>query len=532
MRPPCHPLRRSGNRLTVRHSVVTRGAHGRDTDRVHGSRSRGSPTEADGLLSITVQLSPRADTVIARPRRALHRTAVGPVSCAQLTIRRGIRMPATPSVVLHDVTFTWPDGTVALDHLSTASVPAAPVWSGGTGPASPRSSGWSPVSSPPRRAPSRTSGRSTCSRSASRGHRRHRAGHRRDLLGVGDQLRALRSILGGDADPAHFDALGDAWDVEERAALAVEGIGIGDDLDRPRRDAVRGQAVLVAVAGSACAACRSRSSTNRRTTSTVVPAGCCSTWSTPGAEPWSSSATTASCSSTWTRRARLRAGQMTVFGGTFSAFEEHLAVQPAAVEREVRVATQRHRTETRQRIEAERRSRVRAKAGEKAGRSMPAILRNDSARRRRRPPDGSARAPPTTRHRPWRTSARPSPAADGRVDPRRTARPRASRRHVGSPRSRCGAGRPSCRAGADRGRRGLQRRGQDHAARAPVGVARRGASIRCRDAATAHVDQIAYLPQHKDTLDDDLDRARERRRGAPQVATAELRNRLARSGAR
>ncbi len=29
-------------------------------------------------------------------------------------------MPATPSVVLHDVTFTWPDGTVALDHLSTA----------------------------------------------------------------------------------------------------------------------------------------------------------------------------------------------------------------------------------------------------------------------------------------------------------------------------------------------------------------------------------------------------------------------------
>ena len=29
-------------------------------------------------------------------------------------------MPATPSVVLHDLTFAWPDGTVALDHLTTA----------------------------------------------------------------------------------------------------------------------------------------------------------------------------------------------------------------------------------------------------------------------------------------------------------------------------------------------------------------------------------------------------------------------------
>ena len=29
-------------------------------------------------------------------------------------------MPATPSVVLDDLTFTWPDGSVALDHLTTA----------------------------------------------------------------------------------------------------------------------------------------------------------------------------------------------------------------------------------------------------------------------------------------------------------------------------------------------------------------------------------------------------------------------------
>ena len=29
-------------------------------------------------------------------------------------------MPSSPSVVLHDVTFAWPDGTVALDHLTAA----------------------------------------------------------------------------------------------------------------------------------------------------------------------------------------------------------------------------------------------------------------------------------------------------------------------------------------------------------------------------------------------------------------------------
>ena len=29
-------------------------------------------------------------------------------------------MPATPSVVLHDLSFAWPDGSVALDHLTTA----------------------------------------------------------------------------------------------------------------------------------------------------------------------------------------------------------------------------------------------------------------------------------------------------------------------------------------------------------------------------------------------------------------------------
>ncbi|WP_367651626.1 ATP-binding cassette domain-containing protein [Curtobacterium sp. MCPF17_052] len=29
-------------------------------------------------------------------------------------------MPISPSVVLHDVSFTWPDGSVALDHLAAA----------------------------------------------------------------------------------------------------------------------------------------------------------------------------------------------------------------------------------------------------------------------------------------------------------------------------------------------------------------------------------------------------------------------------
>ncbi|MDN3310390.1 ABC-F family ATP-binding cassette domain-containing protein [Microbacterium oryzae] len=71
-----------------------------------------------------------------------------------------------------------------------------------------------------------------------------------DLLGVGRALAALRAIESGDVDPAHFDAVGDDWDVEARAHVALADAGLPPDaLDRTVGTLSGGEAVLVAIAG-------------------------------------------------------------------------------------------------------------------------------------------------------------------------------------------------------------------------------------------------------------------------------------------
>ncbi len=191
----------------------------------------------------------------------------------------------------------------------------------------------------------------------------------------------------------------------------------------------------------------------------------CSTWSTAGAAPSSSSVTTGSCWSTSDETVELRSGSATVFGGTFSAYEEHLAVQQAAVAREVRVAEQRHRAEKRQGIEAETTIARRARAGEKAGRSMPKILAKRAAEEgagdRWSAPDGARFA----------GGAGPVGGPGGQTAPARRRAPargapqtRTCRRHGASRRSPCAGGTPSCRARNAR-RDGRQRRRQDDVAR-------------------------------------------------------------------
>ncbi len=61
-----------------------------------------------------------------------------------------------------------------------------------------------------------------------------------DLLGIHPRLAAPRAIESGDADPIHFDALADDWDVEARSLAALDGIGLpGIALDRPVGNAFR-----------------------------------------------------------------------------------------------------------------------------------------------------------------------------------------------------------------------------------------------------------------------------------------------------
>ncbi|OIH95190.1 ABC-F family ATP-binding cassette domain-containing protein [Curtobacterium sp. MCBA15_001] len=438
-------------------------------------------------------------------------------------------MPASPSVVLHDVTFTWPDGSVALDHLTTA------FGSGRTGLVGRNGAGKSTLVRLVTGRLHPTSGTVTTSGPVDLLPQRLAVGTDgtgpatvADLLGVGDRLRALRSILGGDADPAHFDVLGDAWDVEERAALAVEGIGIGDDLDRPVATLSGGQVVLVAVAGIRLRGLpiafldEPTNNLDRRARGMLLDM----------VDDWRGTLVVVSHDRELLEHVdetcELRSGRMTVFGGTFSAFEEHLAVQQAAVEREVRVAAQRHRTEKRQRIEAETTIARRAKAGEKAGRSMPAILRNElrkkaqetAGRIRTSTADDEASALATKREAELRLRDDESIHVE-LPDPRVPASRRIATITV--------RGRETVVQGPERiavaGDNGV---GKTTLLEHLVGLPDARVHPLPGTDATAHVDQIAYLPQHKDTLDDDLSVLENVRRGAPQVATAELRNRLAR----
>ncbi|MGB3697162.1 MAG: ATP-binding cassette domain-containing protein [Gordonia sp. (in: high G+C Gram-positive bacteria)] len=154
---------------------------------------------------------------------------------------------STDSVVLHDVTFAWPDGTSALTDLNGSFTPGRTglVGRNGSGkstllkliagrlrPTRGRIDVVGDVGSLPQ-----TLTLSTGTTVA-------------DLLGIAPVLAAIAAIEAGDPDPRHFDAVGDDWDIEARADDALGRLGFAAT-DLPRRVDQRsgGEAILIAVAG-------------------------------------------------------------------------------------------------------------------------------------------------------------------------------------------------------------------------------------------------------------------------------------------
>ncbi|MFE7195147.1 ABC-F family ATP-binding cassette domain-containing protein [Microbacterium oxydans] len=157
--------------------------------------------------------------------------------------------PTAPhaSVVLDRLTFTWPDGSIALDGVSGS------FGSGRTGLVGRNGAGKSTLLRLIAGELDPTSGVVTASGEVAYLPQQLTLDVDRrvaDLLGVSEALDAVRAIGTGDVDPAHFDAVGDDWDIEARAEASLAEAGLAPDfLDRTVGELSGGEAVLVAIAG-------------------------------------------------------------------------------------------------------------------------------------------------------------------------------------------------------------------------------------------------------------------------------------------
>ncbi|KJL20549.1 putative ABC transporter ATP-binding protein YheS [Microbacterium oxydans] len=151
------------------------------------------------------------------------------------------------SVVLDRLTFIWPDGSLALDGVSGS------FGSGRTGLVGRNGAGKSTLLRLIAGELDPTSGVVTASGEVAYLPQQLTLDVDRrvaDLLGVSAALDAVRAIGRGDVDPAHFDAVGDDWDIEARAEASLAEAGLAPAfLDRTVGELSGGEAVLVAIAG-------------------------------------------------------------------------------------------------------------------------------------------------------------------------------------------------------------------------------------------------------------------------------------------
>ncbi|MEU1721340.1 ABC-F family ATP-binding cassette domain-containing protein [Nonomuraea sp. NPDC005692] len=150
------------------------------------------------------------------------------------------------SIVVDQVSFGWPDGTMVLDGLD-AAFPA-----GRTGLIGANGSGKSTLLKVI--AGELTPGSGSVSVTGEVGYLPQNVpleGGRTvsDLLEISGKRAALHAVESGDVAEEHFTAIGDDWDVEERARAELDRLGLGHvGLDRTVATLSGGEAVMVALA--------------------------------------------------------------------------------------------------------------------------------------------------------------------------------------------------------------------------------------------------------------------------------------------
>ncbi|KUL22928.1 ABC-F family ATP-binding cassette domain-containing protein [Streptomyces regalis] len=175
-----------------------------------------------------------------------------------------------------------------------------------------------------------------------------------ETLGIATQRAALHAIEAGDVAEEHFETVGDDWDVEERALATLGELGLGHvELDRTIGEVSGGESVLLRLAALLLrrpdVLLLDEPTNNldlyaRRRLNAAVAA-----W--PGVMVVVSH--DRELLDLVDQIADLRSGEVTWYGGNYSAYEEALATEQEAAERMVRVAEADFRKQKRELTDAQ-----------------------------------------------------------------------------------------------------------------------------------------------------------------------------------
>lgn len=383
-----------------------------------------------------------------------------------------------------------------------------------------------------------------------------------ELLGVDRALDAVRAIAGGDVSPQRFDEVGDDWDVEARAEAALAEAGLAPGmLDRTVGALSGGEAMLAALTGIRLAEApvtlldEPTNNLDREARHRVHEM----------VRSWRGALVVVSHDlellELMDETAELHEHVFTTFGGPYSAWREALEAEQENAAQAVADAKKVIAKEKRQRIELETKIARRSQAGKKKAETLPPIVANTY---KRRAEESAGRLRIEAREKEG-SAAAALDAADRRVrnddsvvfdlpDPHVAAGRRiltlgdGEREWIVTGPERVaivgpnGAGKTSLLRALlgpsmhNYGRSEQDPQKSERPDADPAATCRRYASTggeepmwrRCAHASELHTDRVAYLAQRLDGLDDAASAIEIVQRAAPHVPDRELRNRLAR----
>lgn len=276
---------------------------------------------------------------------------------------RETRMSQTPFITCTSLSFAWPDGTPVFDGLQVA------FGTGRTGLVGVNGSGKSTLLKLIAGELSPSGGSVRVGGEVGRLPQNvtlDTSGRVDEALGIAATRAALHAIEAGDAGEEHFAAVGDDWDVEERAEAMLGELGLGHiGLDRTLGEVSGGESVLLRLAALLL----------RRPDVLLLdePTNNLDLYARrrlyAAVEKWPGVLVVVSHDRELLdlvdQIADLRSGEVTWHGGNLSSYERALAVEQEAAERMVRVAEADLRKQKRELADAQVKLARRKRYGQK-----------------------------------------------------------------------------------------------------------------------------------------------------------------------